>query len=88
MDNLYKDEDFAWLLSQLREMDMYELVLSYIIAKTGSCQDMGRLPDHLINALQDIEEIVNKFYANRVINNMFKTYGSILKEYTKEDKGT
>lgn len=66
-----KQEEYNKLLSTLRELSIEDLLLLFIEAKTGSQEDIDKLPVGYIETVEELGEMLNKFYADRVIDNLF-----------------
>ncbi len=71
MNNKRQDE-YNKLIAQLRELNIEDLILLYIEAKTGSQEDVDKLPVSLLEAIDKLGDTLNKLYADRVITNLFK----------------
>lgn len=71
MNNKRQDE-YNKLIAQLRELNIEDLILLYIEAKTGSQQDIDKLPVSLLEAIEELGDTINKLYADRLLNNLFK----------------
>lgn len=67
-----KQNDFDNLLAQLRQLDIMELLDLYIEAKTGSQDDIDKLPLEILDAVSELGELLNRFYGERVIDSVFK----------------
>lgn len=72
MSNINRQEEYNKLINTLRELTIEELLLLFIEAKTGSQEDIDKLPASYLETVEELGEMLNKFYANRVINNLFK----------------
>lgn len=68
--NKQRVNDYNNLLSRLREMDVEEMLLLYIEAKTGSQDDIDRLPVRITDAINELGEMLKTFYADRLIKNL------------------
>ncbi len=71
MNNKRQDE-YNKLIAQLRGLEINDLLLLYIEAKTGSQEDVDKLPLSLLKAINELGETLNKLYADRLITNLFK----------------
>lgn len=60
------------LLDTLRELSIQDLLLLFIEAKTGSQDDIDKLPVSYIETVEELGDMLNSFYADRVIDNLFK----------------
>jgi delta-aminolevulinic acid dehydratase/porphobilinogen synthase len=69
--NRERQEEYKKLLATLRELSIDELLLLYIEAKTGSQEDIDKLPVSYLETLEDLGEMLNKFYADRLLNSLF-----------------
>ncbi len=67
-----RQEEYNKLIAQLRELNIEDLLLLYIEAKTGSQADIDKLPVRLLEAIEDLGDTLNKLYADRIINSTFK----------------
>jgi hypothetical protein len=67
-----KQAEYNKLLTTLRGLSIDELLLLFIEAKTGSQSDIDRLPVSYLQAVEDLGNMLNHFYADRVISNLFK----------------
>ncbi len=65
-------EDYNKLLATLRDLSIEDLLLLFIEAKTGSQEDIDRLPVGYLEAVEELGELLNIFYADRVIDSLFK----------------
>jgi hypothetical protein len=65
-------EDHNKLLATLRDLSIEDLLLLFIEAKTGSQEDIDRLPVGYLEAVEELGELLNIFYADRVIDSLFK----------------
>jgi hypothetical protein len=59
------------LLATLRSMSMEELLLVFIEAKTGSQEDIDKLPAEYLSMVNELGDILDTFYADRIINSSF-----------------
>jgi len=69
--NKERQEEYNKLLATLRELSIEELLLLFIEAKTGSQEDIDRLPVSYLETVEELGEMLNKFYADRVLNSLF-----------------
>jgi hypothetical protein len=67
-----RQEEYYKLLSTLRELSIEELLLLFIEAKTGSQEDIDKLPVSYLETVNELGELLNSFYADRVIDSLFK----------------
>ena len=67
-----RQEEYNKLLATLRELSIEELLLLFIEAKTGSQEDIDRLPVSYIETVNELGDMLNSFYADRVIDSLFK----------------
>jgi hypothetical protein len=67
-----RQEEYNTFIAQLRELNIEDLLLLYIEAKTGSQNDIDKLPVSLLGAIEELGDTLNKLYADRLINNLFK----------------
>jgi predicted transcriptional regulator len=67
-----RQEEYNKLLSTLRELSIEELLLLFIEAKTGSQEDIDKLPVSYLETVNELGELLNSFYADRVIDSLFK----------------
>jgi len=65
-------EEYNKLINTLRELTIEELLLLFIEAKTGDQDDIGRLPESYLETVSELGDMLNNFYADRVIKNLFK----------------
>ena len=68
-----RQDDYNKLLATLRGLSIEDLLLLFIEAKTGSQADVDRLPVAFLEDLNNIGEMLNTFYGDKVINSLFKT---------------
>ena len=68
-----RQDDYNKLLATLRGLSIEDLLLLFIEAKTGSQADVDRLPVTFLEDLNNIGEMLNTFYGDKVINSLFKT---------------
>jgi hypothetical protein len=66
-------EEYNKLLATLRELSIEELLLLFIEAKTGYQEDIDRLPVSYLETIEELGDMLNKIYADRVIGSLFKT---------------
>ena len=67
-----RQEKYNRLLSTLRELNIEELLLLFIEAKTGSQEDIDKLPVSYLETVNKLGDMLNIFYADRVIEDLFK----------------
>lgn len=67
-----RQEEYNKLLSTLRELNIEELLLLFIEAKTGSQEDIDKLPVSYLETVNELGDMLNSFYADRVIDSLFK----------------
>ena len=68
-----KDQErYNKLIATLRELTIDELLLLFIEAKTGSQDDIDRLPVAYLETVNELGDMLNTFYADRVIDSLFK----------------
>ena len=67
-----RQEEFNQLQATLRGLTIQELLLLFIEAKTGSEDDIDKLPVRYLEAIDELGDMLNKFYADRVIDKLFK----------------
>jgi hypothetical protein len=67
-----RQEEYNKLIATLRELSIEELLLLFIEAKTGSQEDIDRLPVSYIETVSELGDMLNSFYADRVIDSLFK----------------
>lgn len=67
-----RQEEYNNLIATLRELSIDELLLLFIEAKTGSQEDIDKLPVSYIETVNELGDILNSFYADRVIDSLFK----------------
>ena len=65
-------EEFSKLLTTLRGLTIEELLMLFIEAKTGSEGDINELPVSYLQKIDELGDMLNKFYADRVIDSLFK----------------
>jgi hypothetical protein len=65
-------EDYNKFLATLRGLDIEDLLLLFIEAKTGSQEDIDRLPVTYLETVKELGDLLNKFYSDRVIDSLFK----------------
>ncbi len=70
--NRERQEEYNKLIAQLRELNIEDLLLLYIEAKTGSQEDIDKLPVRLLEDIEELGDTLNKLYADRLLNNLFK----------------
>lgn len=66
-----KQEEYDKLLTTLRELSIEDLLLLFIEAKTGSQEDIDKLPIKYFETLEELGDMLNSFYADRVIDSLF-----------------
>jgi uncharacterized protein YjbI with pentapeptide repeats len=69
---LNRQKEYNKLINTIRELNIEELLLLFIEAKTGSQKDIDRLPISYLETVEGLGDMLNKFYADRVIKNLFK----------------
>lgn len=67
-----RQEDYNKLLATLRELSIEDLLLLFIEAKTGSQEDIDRLPLSYLETIEELGDMLNSFYVDRLINSSFK----------------
>lgn len=67
-----RQEEYNKLLATLKELSIEELLLLFIEAKTGSQEDVDKLPVSYLETVNELGEMLNGFYADRVIDSLFK----------------
>jgi len=67
-----RQEEYNKLLATLRKLSIEELLLLFIEAKTGSQEDIDKLPVSYLETVNELGELLNSFYADRVIDSLFK----------------
>jgi hypothetical protein len=67
-----RQEDYNKLLATLRELNIEDLLLLFIEAKTGSQEDIDRLPVGYLETIEELGDMLNSFYVDRLINSSFK----------------
>jgi len=67
-----RQEEYNKLLATLRELSIEELLLLFIEAKTGFQEDIDKLPVSYLETVNELGELLNSFYADRVIDSLFK----------------
>ena len=67
-----RQEEYNKLIATLRELSIEDLLLLFIEAKTGSQEDVDKLPVSYLETIDELGDMLNEFYADRVINNLFK----------------
>jgi len=67
-----RQEEYNKLLATLRELTIEELLLLFIEAKTGSQEDIDKLPVSYLETVNELGDMLNTFYADRVIDSLFK----------------
>jgi hypothetical protein len=70
--NKQLQEDYNNLIITLRGLTIEELLLLYIEAKTGSERDVDNIPVSILDSIEELGELLNKFYAERTLNDIFK----------------
>ena len=65
-------EEFSKLQTTLRGLTIEELLMLFIEAKTGSEGDINELPVSYLQKIDELGDMLNKFYADRVIDSLFK----------------
>ena len=67
-----RQEEYNKLLATLRELSIEDLLLLFIEAKTGSQDDIDRLPISYLETIEELGDMLNSFYVDRLINSSFK----------------
>lgn len=67
-----RQDDYNKLLATLRELNIEELLLLFIEAKTGSQEDIDKLPVTYLETVNELGDLLNKIYSDRVIDSLFK----------------
>jgi len=67
-----KQEEYNKLIATLSQLSIEELLLLFIEAKTGSQKDIDKLPVSYIETVNELGDMLNSFYADRVIDSLFK----------------
>jgi len=71
-NKINRQEEYNKLMATLRELSIEDLLLLYIEAKTGSQEDIDRLPVECFETINELGDMLNSFYADRVIGSLFK----------------
>lgn len=66
-----RQEEYNKLLATLRDLDIEDLLRLFIEAKTGYQEDVDKLPVDYLMTISALGDMLNKFYADRVINSLF-----------------
>lgn len=66
-----RQEEYNNLLATLRDLSIEDLLLLFIEAKTGSQEDIDRLPIYYLETVNELGDMLNSFYAERVLKNLF-----------------
>lgn len=66
-----RQEEYNKLLDTLRELNIEDLLLLFIEAKTGSQEDIDRLPLSYLETIEELGDMLNSFYVDRLINSSF-----------------
>ena len=67
-----RQEEYNKLLDTLRELNIEDLLLLFIEAKTGSQEDIDSLPLSYLETIEELGDMLNSFYVDRLINSSFK----------------
>jgi len=67
-----RQDEYNKLLATLRELSIEELLLLFIEAKTGSQEDIDKLPVSYLETVNELGDMLNSFYGERVIDSLFK----------------
>ena len=67
-----RQEEYDKLLATLRKLSIEDLLLLFIEAKTGSQEDIDKLPVDYLDMVKELGDMLNTFYADRIIDNLFK----------------
>ncbi len=67
-----RQEEYNKLLATLRELSIEDLLLLFIEAKTGSQEDIDQLPVSYLETVNELGDMLNSLYADRVIDSLFK----------------
>lgn len=67
-----REEEYNSLLATLRGLSIEDLLLLFIEAKTGSQDDVDRLPVNYLETVTELGELLNSFYSDRIIDSLFK----------------
>lgn len=73
MNNNKKQNDYDQFIKTLSQLDVEELILLYIEAKTGDQRNIDQIPVSILNAINDLGDQLNIIYADQVINGLFRT---------------
>jgi hypothetical protein len=65
-------EDYNNLMITLRGLNVEELLLLYIEAKTGTEKDIDNIPVSILDSINELQRLLSKFYAERTLNDIFK----------------
>ena len=65
-------EEYNKLISQLRALQVDELLYLYIEAKTGTQKDIDKIPVYILEAIDDLGAMLNTFYADSIIDSLFE----------------
>ena len=67
-----RQEEYNNLLVNLKDLNIQELLLLFIEAKTGSHEEIDNLPVTYLEAIDELGDMLNELYADRVIDKLFK----------------
>ncbi len=66
-----QQQEYNKLLATLRVLSIEELLLLFIEAKTGSQEDIDRVPVDYLEMAKKLGKMLDIFYADRQLNNLF-----------------
>ena len=69
MHNLTPDE-YNKLMFQLKYLDIKELILLYVEASTGPLEKREYIPLYLLDELAKLQKMLDKYYGDRILDNM------------------
>lgn len=70
MENSEYQKEYNTVINTLSRLDINELLCLYVTAKTGSEKDIDKLPVYILDSLEELDNLLNKFFADNIIKNL------------------
>jgi len=70
MENHEFQKEYNIVINTLSRLDINELLCLYVTAKTGNEKDIDKLPVSILNSLDELDNLLNQFFADNIIKNL------------------
>jgi hypothetical protein len=65
--------NYNYLMNTLKGWDGYSLLEFYVVSKTGNNSDIDKIPCWILDAFDELPEVINKIHINRLTPNSMKS---------------